>query len=101
MVVDWDGTVRVCCNTWVKAGNLYESSAESIWSGAHFERFRHKMKANDYSWCIPDCPANANPSRLSLPNKYLYQLKSDPAQFARKVKQKIARSLASRRKVSQ
>lgn len=89
VVVDWDGTVRVCCSTWVAMGNLHQQSLEEILAGRPVRKFRDKMKNDDYLWCSPNCPDNASPTRLSLVHKYAYELRQDPRQFVRKVEQKI------------
>ena len=90
LVVDWGGGVRVCCNTWMRAGNLYRDSIEEIWNGPVFTAFRGKMMEGNYNWCSPDCEDNAAPSRLSLANKYLYELRTNPRHFAQKVEQKLS-----------
>lgn len=89
VVVDWDGTVRICCNTWVKVGNLYEKPLEQILQDRMVQRFQAKMKADDYVWCSPNCPDNASPTKLSLAHKYIYEARQDPKQFMRKVEQKF------------
>jgi MoaA/NifB/PqqE/SkfB family radical SAM enzyme len=89
IVVDWDGTVRVCCNTWVKIGNLHESSLAEIWAGPIVDRFRRKLEGGSYVWCAPDCADNPAPSRLSLAHKYAYNLGQDPELFIRKISQKL------------
>lgn len=89
IVVDWDGTVRVCCSTWVEMGNLYKKSLAEILEDRPVKTFQKKMRNDDYVWCSPNCPDNASPTKLSLAHKYAYELKQDPKQFVRKVEQKI------------
>lgn len=89
LVVDWDGTVRVCCNTWVKVGNLYDRPLSEIFQGHKVKAFQKKMKRDDYLWCSPSCTDNANPTKLSLAHKYAYEIKQDPKNFVLKVQQKV------------
>jgi MoaA/NifB/PqqE/SkfB family radical SAM enzyme len=89
LVVDWDGDVRVCCNTWVKMGNLYERSLGAILHGRLVRAFRRKMRKDDYLWCSPNCSDNAAPTKLSLAHKYAYELRANPKNFLLKVQQKI------------
>jgi hypothetical protein len=89
VVIDWDGTVRVCCNTWVKAGNLYQTPLSEIFHGRGVTAFQKKMKKDDYLWCSPNCSDNASPTKLSLAHKYAYELKQDPRNFLLKVQQKV------------
>jgi sulfatase maturation enzyme AslB (radical SAM superfamily) len=89
VVVDWDGDVRVCCNTWVKMGNLYKTPLANILRGRRVRAFRAKMKDGDYLWCSPNCPDNAAPTKLSLAHKYAYELRADPRNFVVKVRQKL------------
>lgn len=88
VVIDWNGDVRVCCNSWVDLGNLNNASLEEIWNGERVNAFRSKMENNSYVWCSPNCDDNANPTKLSLVHKYSYQFREDPRQFMRKVDQK-------------
>lgn len=89
LVVDWDGEVRVCCNTWVSMGNLYKESLGDILQGRPVRTFRKKMQKNDYVWCSPNCSDNASPTKLSLAHKYIYELRANPKNFVLKVKQKM------------
>jgi len=89
LVIDWNGDVRVCCNTWVKIGNLHQSSLQEVFQAEKARRFRHKMEKGDYIWCSPSCVDNANPTRLALAHKYVYEASQDPELFAKKVKQKV------------
>jgi MoaA/NifB/PqqE/SkfB family radical SAM enzyme len=89
LVVDWNGDVRVCCNTWLKIGNLHSNSLEEVFLAEKARRFRHKMERNDYLWCSPSCVDNANPTRLALAHKYAYEAVQDRDLFVRKVKQKL------------
>jgi sulfatase maturation enzyme AslB (radical SAM superfamily) len=89
IVVDWDGDVRVCCNTWVKMGNLYKTPLANILRGRLVRTIRKKMKQDDYLWCSPNCPDNAAPTKLSLAHKYAYELRSNPKMFVLKVRQKL------------
>ncbi len=92
LVIDWNGDVRVCCNTWVRAGNLYQSSLAEILHGRSMhsvQDFQGKMKDGDYGWCSPSCSDNAAPTKRSLAHKYVYELASDPKNFVDKVKQKV------------
>jgi MoaA/NifB/PqqE/SkfB family radical SAM enzyme len=89
LVIDWKGDVRVCANTWVKIGNLYNASLAEIWTGQKLRAYRNKLERGNYLWCAPNCGANANPSKLALPHKYAYQFHEDPHQFFRKVRQKV------------
>jgi MoaA/NifB/PqqE/SkfB family radical SAM enzyme len=89
LVVDWKGDARVCCTTWVKLGNLNDTSLVDMWASSRIEAFRKKMRQGSYLWCAPDCDANPAPTRLSLIHKYAYQVREDPRQFARKINQKI------------
>lgn len=92
LVIDWNGDVRVCCNTWVRAGNLYNSSLADILHGQSMHavrNFQGKMKDGDYLWCSPNCSDNAAPTKRSLAHKYVYELASDPKNFVDKVKQKV------------
>jgi sulfatase maturation enzyme AslB (radical SAM superfamily) len=89
LVIDWDGDVRVCCNTWVKMGNLYERSLAEIVAGRPVRRFQKKMRRDDYIWCSPNCSDNASPTKLSLAHKYVYELRANPENFVLKVRQKV------------
>lgn len=89
LVVDWDGTARVCCNTWVELGNITEQPLLEIWQSKRALQFRNKMKNDDYLWCSPACSDNVYPSKLSLLHKYWYEFRKDPRQFMRKVIHKI------------
>jgi MoaA/NifB/PqqE/SkfB family radical SAM enzyme len=89
LVIDWDGEVRVCCNTWVKMGNLYDKPLAEILEGGPVRTFRKKMQNDDYLWCSPNCSDNASPTKLSLAHKYAYELRADPKNFILKVRQKI------------
>lgn len=89
VVIDWDGDVRVCSNTWVKMGNLYKTPLANILWGRRVRAFRKKMDQGDYLWCSPSCPDNASPTRLSLAHKYAYELRGNPKTFVLKVRQKI------------
>lgn len=89
LVIDWDGDVRVCCNTWVKMGNLYERSLGAILRARPLRKFRKKMEDGDYLWCSPNCPDNAAPTKLSLVHKYGSELRANPKIFLLKVQQKV------------
>lgn len=89
LVIDWDGEVRVCCNTWVKMGNLYEKPLAEILADRPVRTFRKKMQNDDYLWCSPNCSDNASPTKLSLAHKYAYELRADPKNFLTKVRQKV------------
>jgi sulfatase maturation enzyme AslB (radical SAM superfamily) len=89
LVIDWNGDVRVCCNTWVKAGNLYEKPLEAILEDRIVSTFRKKMQNDDYVWCSPNCSDNASPTKLSLAHKYAYEFREDPRYFLGKVQQKV------------
>ncbi|MEO6420690.1 MAG: SPASM domain-containing protein, partial [Polyangiaceae bacterium] len=89
LVIDWDGEVRVCCNTWVKMGNLYKKPLAEILADKPVRTFRKKMEKDDYLWCSPNCSDNASPTKLSLAHKYAYELRADPKNFVIKVRQKI------------
>jgi sulfatase maturation enzyme AslB (radical SAM superfamily) len=95
VVVDWNGDVRTCCNSWVDLGNLHRQTLTEIWRGERVNTFRRKMEKNNYIWCAPNCDDNANPTKLALAHKYTYQLREDPGQFVRKVDQK-ARQLVGK-----
>lgn len=91
LVVDEKGDVRVCCATWRVIGNTHRQGIEEILANAKRRRFQRKIARDDYSWCDPKCPDNRNPSRLAMYNKYLYEARRDPALFAGKVKNKLAK----------
>jgi len=91
LVVDEKGDVRVCCATWQIIGNTYRQGIEEILASAKRRRFQQKIVHDDYSWCDPKCPDNRNPSRLAMYNKYFYEARRDPALFAGKVKNKLAK----------
>jgi MoaA/NifB/PqqE/SkfB family radical SAM enzyme len=90
LVVDWNGDVRVCCNTWVTIGNLHEKSVVEIFQGHLARRFRDKMKRDDYTWCSAQCEDNANPTKLALFYKYAYETRRDPRMVWSKVEQKAS-----------
>jgi radical SAM protein with 4Fe4S-binding SPASM domain len=100
LVVDPDGTVRVCCNTWVKLGNLHTSSVAEVWQSQRARRFRAMIRRDNYLWCSPTCSDNPCPSRLSLAHKYWSEFNEDPLVCLRKLEHKC-RQLACRRQVSQ
>lgn len=89
LVIDWDGTARVCCNTWIHLGNLNHQSLTEIWKSKNALLFRDKMNKDNYIWCSPSCSDNMYPTKLSLLNKYWYEFKTNPKEFFRKVHQKI------------
>ncbi len=90
LVVDADGSVRPCCNTWIKAGNLNNETIKDITEGATLQRFRSKLRKGDYSWCIPNCPDNPRPSSTAMLRKYIYTFREDPHKFIVKVRRKLA-----------
>lgn len=89
LVIDPDGTARVCCKTWVKIGNVTTSSLSDVWHSRTARRFRTLMNAGNYRWCSPDCSDNAHPCRLALLHKYWYQSRHDPEMCWRKARHKI------------
>jgi radical SAM protein with 4Fe4S-binding SPASM domain len=44
LVIDWDGTVLLCCNDWYRRhkgfGNINEISIKDIWLGSEFQKVR-------------------------------------------------------------
>ena len=72
-------------------GNTYQQGIEEILEGASRRRFQQKIARDDYSWCDPKCPDNRSPSRMAIYDKYLYEARRDPALFASKVKNKLAK----------
>ena len=89
VVVDWDGDVRVCCNTWVKLGNLYKTPLANILFGRRVRTFREKMEQGDYLWCSPSCPENAAPTRLAHAHEYAYALGANPRAVVSKVRDRL------------
>jgi molybdenum cofactor biosynthesis enzyme MoaA len=88
LLVASNGDLKLCCNTWVKIGNLNNKPVADLWKGAKAETFRRRITSNNYLWCEPFCPDNSNPKRISLAHKYLTFLTNDPAGFVRKVMSK-------------
>lgn len=95
LAVDADGTVRPCCNTWIKAGNLNRESMESITHGIVLRNYRSKLSKGDYSWCIPNCLDNPRPSKTAIIRKYVSFFRDDPVRFLTKVRRKLAFKAAS------
>lgn len=95
LAVDADGTIRPCCNTWIKAGNLKHESIESIIHGKVLMKYRSKLSRGDYSWCIPNCLDNPRPSKTAIMRKYVSYLRDDPVRFLTKVRRKLAVKAAS------
>lgn len=95
LAVDADGTVRPCCNTWIKAGNLNHDTLEVIANGKVLRKFRSKLSKGDYSWCIPNCTENPRPSRTAILRKYASNFRGDPVRFLTKVRRKLAFKAAS------
>jgi MoaA/NifB/PqqE/SkfB family radical SAM enzyme len=89
LVIDHDGSVRVCCNTWIRVGNLYQETLDQVWTGPLVARFRQRLEDGNYNWCLPLCTDNAAPSNVAYLNKYLNRFTDDPYQFTRKVLRKL------------
>lgn len=95
VVVDWNGDVRVCCNTWVTLGNLNKSSFDELWDGKVATQFRQKMKKGNYLWCSPNCGDNPKPTPLSLVHKSWYRIRENPQEFVTKIRQKSSQLLGT------
>jgi len=89
LVVENNGDLKLCCDTWIKIGNLNKNTLEELWRGAKAEQFRKRIKGNNYLWCEPYCPDNPNPSKYALPYKYWSFFTEDPMNFFNKVRSKI------------
>jgi len=89
VVVDEQGDVRVCCNTWVTVGNTYRQGIGEILEGRRIRRFQDLVKRDNYQWCDPRCPDNPRPQRSAMARKYLAAARRDPKGFAGKVKAKL------------
>lgn len=96
VVIDWDGSVRVCCNTWVKIGNLYDSSLADILTGAKRTKFQEKVRSGNYSWCNQYCEDNPQPTRLALLHKAWHGFCENPRQFLTRIQHKRAQLLSQR-----
>jgi MoaA/NifB/PqqE/SkfB family radical SAM enzyme len=88
-VIDSNGDVRVCCNTWEPVGNLYSRSFDEIWNGETLRHWRDRLAHGDYSRCEPYCTDNPKPSRLALAYKYGYLVANRPLYFVTKVREKV------------
>lgn len=89
VVVDHDGAVRVCCQTWKTLGNLNDHTIEELLDCDMLREFRERISNNDYRWCPANCPENRNPRRTALLDKYAHMASKDPQEFIKKVGRKI------------
>jgi molybdenum cofactor biosynthesis enzyme MoaA len=90
LVVDADGDVRVCCNTWVKVGSARASTFDELRRGAPLAAFRERIRRSNYLWCSPTCRDNPRPHRLALAHKAWTYARRDPADLVRRVRNKAA-----------
>ena len=95
LVVDWNGDVRACCNTWVKLGNIDQAPLADLWNGPKIASFREKMRKGDYLWCNPHCEENPSPHRFAILHKTWTRMREDPGGLVVKVNQK-ARQIAGK-----
>jgi MoaA/NifB/PqqE/SkfB family radical SAM enzyme len=91
LVVDADGGVRVCCDTWREVGNTYRQPIAEILEGEALRRFRSKVARQDYRWCSPECPENPSPSPAAHLDKFMCLAREDPRGLARKAAAKLRR----------
>jgi MoaA/NifB/PqqE/SkfB family radical SAM enzyme len=90
LVVDWNGDVRICCNTWVKVGNLNKTTLPEILTGPALLAFRRRMQESNYLWCNPGCDDNPSPHRFALVHKAWSLASSDPRLTLKKTRHKFA-----------
>ena len=73
--VRYDGTVGPCCITARRLGDLNEQTAEEIWNGEMFRKFRARMRSKDKPFECLACHAFPGPKR------YDPELLGDPENF--------------------
>ena len=73
--VRYDGTVGPCCITARRLGNLNEQSAEDIWNGEMFQKFRARMRSKEKPFECLACHAFPGPKRFDP------ELLGDPENF--------------------
>ena len=53
MVIDWNGSVVLCCNDWLKRhgslGNINDTDVKNVWLNEQFTQVRNKLKKGDRS----------------------------------------------------
>jgi MoaA/NifB/PqqE/SkfB family radical SAM enzyme len=84
ILVDYNGDVLVCANTWKVVGNTYKSSITEILESPLRQEFRRKVEKNDYMWCASWCASNPAPKKAAILHKCLTQFKKAPYLFLKR-----------------
>lgn len=50
MLIEVDGSVRVCCHNPIIMGNIKEQTAENIWDGENFNKLREFIRKDDFTF---------------------------------------------------